>query len=146
MQRFLIFILFLIAFVPGRVTSADSHAAIAKLIQDYTGLYRRESLAQWKQLFHPSAVIMFPADDGTVNVRNVEEFFARQQNFFAQKKSVSERLENLQIREGRKIARVSADFVFVSDGVEKRGKLGLHLVEGKEGWRIASLIFSYDQP
>jgi hypothetical protein len=45
---------------------------------------------------------------------------------------------------GRRIARVSADFVFLDEGQERRGKLGLHLAEGTEGWRIVAVLFAYD--
>ena len=128
------------------LNSSESHAAMEKLLRDYISLYRKESLAQWKELFHPSVTIIFPADDGTITVRNLAQFFVRQQDFFAQRKSVSERLENVQIAEGRRMSRVLANFVFVSDGAEKRGKLGLHLLEGNEGWKIVGLVFSYDQP
>jgi len=124
--------------------SDDPQGETQKFLQSYISLYRADTLEQWKALFHPQATIMFPADDGSINVRNVEEFYQRQKNFFAQKKSVSERLENVEISEGRKISRVNADFVFMSDGVEKRGKLGLHLIQTNEGWKIAGLVFSYD--
>ena len=35
---------------------------------------------------------------------------------------------------GRRIARVTADFIFIDEGDERLGKLGLHLAEGKDGW------------
>jgi len=142
----------LIASIPGlglaveELNSSESRAAMGKLLKDYIGLYSKESLARWKELFHPSAVIMFPSDDGAITVRSVEEFYQRQQNFFAQRTSVSERLENVQIAEGRRMSRVLADFVFIADDVEKRGKLGLHLVEGNDGWEIVGVVFSYDKP
>jgi SnoaL-like domain len=128
------------------LNSSESRAAMEKLLKDYIGLYQKETLPQWKSLFHPAAMIMFPADDGTITVRNVEEFYERQRNFFAQQKAVSERLENVQIHEGRRISRVIADFVFISDGTEEHGKLGLHFVESNEGWKITALVFSYDKP
>jgi SnoaL-like protein len=138
-------ILFLFAsFVMADENSAQSKEALQKVIKDYIGLYRADSLDQWKLLFHPSVTVVFPADDGSVNVRNLEEFFQRQKNFFATRKSVSERLENMQIFEGRRIARVTADFIFIDEGVEKSGKLGLHLVEGTEGWKIVAVLFSYN--
>jgi len=55
---------------------------------------------------------------------------------------VSERLENVRIDEGSRSARVSADFVFVDQGQESRGKLGLHLVETRDGWKITAVAFS----
>ena len=57
---------------------------------------------------------------------------------------LSERLENIRVDTGRRIARVSADFVFVDEGAERPGKLGLHLAEGKDGWRIVAVLFAYD--
>lgn len=138
-------VLFLFAsFVIADENSAQSKEALQKVIKDYIGLYRADSLDQWKLLFHPSLTVVFPADDGSVNVRNLEEFFQRQKNFFATRKSVSERLENMQVFEGRRIARVTADFIFIDEGVEKPGKLGLHLVEGAEGWKIVAILFSYN--
>jgi hypothetical protein len=136
-----LFVSFVIA---DEVNSAQSKEALQKVLKDYIGLYRADSLDQWKLLFHPSVTVVFPADDGTVNVRNLEEFFQRQKNFFATRKSVSERLENMQVFEGRRMARVTADFIFIDEGVEKPGKLGLHLVEGKDGWKIVAVLFSYN--
>lgn len=142
---FLFVVLLFASFViADEVNSAQSKEALQKVLKDYIGLYRADSLDQWKLLFHPSVTVVFPADDGTVNVRNLEEFFQRQKNFFATRKSVSERLENMQVFEGRRMARVTADFIFIDEGVEKPGKLGLHLVEGKDGWKIVAILFSYN--
>jgi hypothetical protein len=130
--------------VANEINSDQSREALQKVLKDYIELYRPDTLDQWKLLFHPSVTVVFPADDGTVNVRNLEEFFQRQKNFFATRKSVSERLENMQIFEGRRMARVTADFIFIDEGGEKPGKLGLHLVEGPDGWKIVSVLFSYN--
>lgn len=124
--------------------SAKSHEALQKVVKDYIGLYRQETLDQWKLLFHPSVTVVFPAEDGSINVRNLEEFFARQKNYFSSRKSISEHLENVQIFEGKRIARLVADFVFVDEGLEHSGKLGLHFVEGTDGWKIVAVLFSYD--
>lgn len=127
------------------MNSVQSRKALEKVLTDYIALYRGDSLDQWKLLFHPSVSVFFPAEDGTINYKSLEEFLARQKNFFAKKKSVSERLENVQIFEGKQIARVTADFIFIDEGTEKPGKLGMHLVEAKDGWKIVSLVFSYNQ-
>ncbi|MGH9508824.1 MAG: nuclear transport factor 2 family protein, partial [Terriglobales bacterium] len=124
----------------------ESKAALEKTVRDYIGLYRTETLEEWKKLFHPQLTVVFPAEKGTVVVRDLEQFYGAQANYLPKRKSVSERLENLRIEEGRRIARVTADFVFVDENVESRGKLGLHLVEGSEGWKIVAIVFSYDQP
>jgi hypothetical protein len=126
------------------IAAADSRTALDKAIKDYVGLYQKETLDEWKKLFHPSVNVVFPADDGGVNVRNLDEFFQRQKNYFEKRKSISERLENVQIFEGKRIARVVANYVFVDEGEELPGKLGLHLVEGADGWKIVAVLFSYD--
>lgn len=144
-------LLFLISIASSAVSaselnSAASHQALQKTVKDYIELYRADTLEQWKGLFHPSVLVVFPGEDGTVYIRNLEEFFERQKNYFAKRKSISERLENVQIFEGRRIARMVADFVFVDEGEESAGKLGLHLVEGPGGWKIVAVLFSYNSP
>ena len=57
---------------------------------------------------------------------------------------IAERLENVRIDMGRRIARVSADFIFMDEEEQRPGKLGLHLAEGKEGWKIVAVLFAYD--
>ncbi len=125
---------------------AASRAALEKTVSDYVGLYARPSLEQWKALFHPSLTVTYPMEDGGTRVRNLEEFYGAQKRYFETGRSIQERLANVRIEEGWRIARVTADFVFVDEGKESRGKLGLHLVQSKEGWRIVGIIFSYDQP
>ncbi len=125
--------------------SPPSRAALDKAVRDYVGLYRTETLEEWKKLFHPQLTVVFPDAKGAIVVRNLEQFYGAQANYLPKRKSVSERLKNVRIKQGRRIARVTADFVFVDENVESRGKLGLHLVEGSEGWKIVAIIFSYDK-
>lgn len=138
--------LLLFAFVLTNSSFAQTDAGLQKVIDDYIALYTKDTLDEWRKLFHPSVMVFFPSDDGGITVRNLDEFFQRQQNYFAKRKSISERLENVQILQGRKIARVIADFIFVDEGVESSGKLGLHLVQDSAGWKIVSVLFSYDKP
>lgn len=144
MRRIAIFLLIFVALPVAAQNSAESKAALEKTVRDYIGLYRTELLAEWKKLFHPQLIVVFPSEKGSVVVRNLEQFYKAQADYLPTRKLVSERLENVRIDEGRRIARVTADFVFVDESVESRGKLGLHLVEGSEGWKIVAVIFSYD--
>ena len=123
----------------------ESHAALDRILRDYTGLYAHATLDQWKTLFHPSLTVAHAAADGSIRVRNLEEFFAAQKNTFESGRAISERLENLRVDTGRRLARVTADFIFVDEGQERPGKLGLHLVEGKDGWKIVAIVFSYNE-
>lgn len=135
-----------IALVPGdAVASTDTaRAGVDQLVADYIGLYTGPTLDRWQTLFHPATVVASPDDDGTIRTRTLDEFVARQKNHFATGRKISERLENVRIDMGWRMARVSADFVFLDEGEERPGKLGLHLAEGKDGWKIVAVLFSYD--
>lgn len=117
---------------------------VEEVVRDYVGLYTRATLPEWKTLFHPGFTAAHAADDGSIRVRNLEEFYRSQEGYFAGGPAISERLENVRIEAGRRIARVTADFILTEEKEVSRGKLGLHLVEGKEGWRIVAVVFSYD--
>lgn len=151
MYRSIITIFLLISIAVSQISaesmnSAESRKGLGQVVRDYIALYQKDTLSQWKELFHPSAMIFFPDEDGTITVRNREEFYDRQKKYFDSRKSISERLENVQIFEGRKIARLVGDYIFIDEGEERRGKLGLHIVEGKDGWKIVDVVFSYDNP
>jgi hypothetical protein len=120
-------------------------AAVDRLVSDYIGLYAGPTLERWRELFHPALVVAFPAEDGAITTRGLDEFVERQRNYFATGRRISERLENVRVDMGRRIARVSADFVFVDEGEERPGKLGLHLAEGRDGWKIVAVLFAYDK-
>lgn len=135
-----------IALAGVRAAEADpAQAAVEQVVANYIGLYAGPTLDRWQALFHPAVVVAFPADDGSVTTRTLAEFVERQRNYFATGRRISERLENVRIDLGRRIARVSADFIFVDEGEERPGKLGLHLVEGSNGWKIVAVLFAYDK-
>jgi SnoaL-like protein len=122
-----------------------ARAAVDRLVADYIGLYAAPTLDRWRTLFHPAVVVAFPDDDGSIRTRTLDEFVTRQQNYFATGRRISERLENLRVDMGRRIARVSADFIFMDEGEARPGKLGLHLAEGNDGWKIVAVLFSYNE-
>ena len=128
------------------VPAEESALALEKVIHDYIALYARETLGDWKKLFHPALSVAHVTGEGAIRVRNFEEFFAAQKSYFETGRAISERLGNVHIASGRRIARVTADFIFVDAGEERRGTLGLHLAEGQDGWKIVAILFSYDQP
>ena len=135
----------MLAMAAARTACAESdRQAVDRVVADYVGLYAGHTLNRWRTLFHPAAVVAFPADDGSITTRNLDEFVERQRNYFATGRRISERLENVRVDMGRRIARVSADFVFVDEGEERPGKLGLHLASGPDGWKIVAVLFSYD--
>lgn len=129
-----------------QVAHADpAREAVDRLVADYIGLYAGPTLDRWQTLFHPAVVVAFPADDGSITVRGLDEFVERQRNYFATGRKISERLENVRVDMGRRIARVSADFIFIDEGEQRAGKLGLHLAEGRDGWKIIAVLFAYNE-
>ena len=130
---------------PAEGSSTDpARAAVEQVVADYIGLYAGPTIDRWRTLFHPAVVVAFPDEGGSIRTRTLDEFVTRQKNYFATGRRISERLENVRIDMGRRIARVSADFIFIDQGEERPGKLGLHLAEGKDGWRIVAVLFAYD--
>ncbi len=122
----------------------DARPAVDRVLEDYVGLYAGSTLDRWKTLFHPSLIVASPNQDGTIRVRDLDDFFGAQRSYLATGRTIAERLENVRVEMGRRIARVSADFILVEDGAEHAGKLGLHLVQGRDGWRIVAIVFAYD--
>jgi hypothetical protein len=129
---------------PANSATDPARAAADRLVTDYIGLYAGPTIERWQALFHPAVVVAFPDDDGSIRTRTLDEFVTRQRTYFATGRQISERLANVRIDMGRRIARVTADFIFIDEGEERPGKLGLHLAEGKDGWKIVAVIFSYD--
>jgi len=133
----------------GTVAFADGgeprDAGVRRLLESYVGLYRADRLSDWKRLLHDKVSVADPRPDGSVRFRGLEEFFATQQGFFASGRRIGERLEGVRVEEGRRIARVSGEFVFVDEGEERRGRLGLHLAEEQGAWRVVAILFSYDK-
>jgi hypothetical protein len=125
--------------------AGTDRAAVDRVVAEYVGLYAGATLDRWRGLFHPALVVAFPAEDGSVTTRNLDEFVERQRSYFSTGRRISERLENVRVDMGRRIARVSADFIFVDEGEERPGKLGLHLAEAQDGWKIVAVLFAYDK-
>lgn len=115
-----------------------------KVVADYVGLYAAKTLPQWKALFHPQMTASHASSDGTIRVRTFEQFTGSQEKGFQEDAGMSETLENVQVFMGNRMARVTADYVFTSKGEAGRGKLGLHLLKSKDGWKIVGVVFSYD--
>jgi hypothetical protein len=127
---------------PKRSTPAAP--SIERVVADYTGLYNARDLEEWRKLFHPDLSVSSPEASGGVSVRNLKQFYNAQKKAFDAGTKMSERLQNIAIERGNRIARVAADFIFTSNGKPARGQLGMHLVQGKEGWKITAIVYSYN--
>lgn len=124
----------------GRTAVADD---LEQVVSDYTGLYRLESLDRWRELFLPSFTVASTREDGSVRERSLEEFFEAQRRYLASGRAIEEVLENVSFERRGRLASVWADFVLTDAGSTRRGKLVLLLIEGQNGFKIHSLMFSY---
>jgi hypothetical protein len=123
---------------------SDPDAELKRVVADYVGLYRRDALPQWRTLFLPSFTVASTNADGSVRLRNLDEFYAAQERYLASGRAIDEKLENVVVERRGRLASVWADFVLTEEGEKSRGTLCLSLVEEKGRWRIQSLMFAYD--
>jgi hypothetical protein len=133
--------LLLTAVVPAPAGQA-ADAAVQRLLDDYIGLYRKETLERWKMLFLPGFTATYTNDDGSVTTRNVNEFYERQLAAF-RAGEVSETLHNVRIHRAGRLTHVFADFRFTGRGSTRPGQLMLLMIEEKGELRIAALTFTY---
>jgi hypothetical protein len=124
----------------GMPASGDD---LDKVVADYVGLYRRDTLSEWKTLFLPSFTVASTREDGSVRTRSLEEFFSDQKRYLESGREIREVLKNVRTERQGRLASVWADFVLTEDGAERRGKLVLLLIEESGRFKIHSLMFSY---
>lgn len=128
---------------PAAAQSTDLDRSLHQLVDDYTRLYTRDSLARWRGLFLPNFTVASVAADSSVTVRHYGDFVAAQERGFNTGRNVGERLENVRIERRGRLATVWADFVYWHDDAGRRGKLVLMAVHQRGEWRFHSLMFSY---
>lgn len=135
-----VLLLVLVITTPGFAQTGGE--AVRKVLDDYIGLYRADTLERWRTLFLPGFVAAFTNDDGSVTTRTLDEFYERQRKFFATGRPIREELQNVRIVRQGHIANVTADFVLF-DGESKRpGRLMLLFIEERGVFKIHSLIFT----
>lgn len=129
----------------GANLQAQSATNLDSVVAEYTRLYTAKDLEEWRKLFHSEVRVSSADSSGNIVVRNLKQFYAAQKKGFETDPKMREELRNIAVERGNRIAQVAADFVFTSGGKSSRGQLGLHLVEGKEGWKITSVVYAYDR-
>ncbi len=127
---------------PAAAPSTDA-TGVRRVVDDYVGLYHKDTLEQWRALFLPTFTATSPARDGGVTVRSLDQFYDAQARGFAQATDMSETLEEVIVERTGRLATARAAFVFHQNGTSRRGRLVLTLLETGPTWRIASLLFSY---
>jgi len=135
----------LVALLPG-LSAAPAPAAEAEidaLLRDYIGLYTRDTLDAWRGLFHPGFVAAFTNDDGTTTSRTLDEFVARQRNYFAAGRPISEELTDVKVERQGRLASVRAAFTLHDGPAEKKGRLMMLLIRDRDRFLVQSLVFTY---
>jgi hypothetical protein len=130
---------------PPSTSEAASDQDLARVVSDYVGLYRHETLAQWRALFLPGFVAGSLRPDGTILQRTLDEFYEAQRSYLASGRRIRETLENVRSERRGPLASVGADFVLEDEGERSRGRLVLTLVQSEGRFRIHSLLFAYDR-
>jgi hypothetical protein len=123
--------------------AAAANPEIDALLRDYIGLYARDTLDSWRGLFHPAFVAAFTNDDGTTTARNLDEFVARQRNYFAGGRPIREVLDGVQVERQGRLASVRSGFTLYDGEVEKKGRLMMLLIRDRDRFLIQSLVFTY---
>ncbi len=126
---------------PAAAQATDE--SLRQVVADYVGLYRRETLEDWRKLFLSSFGVASTTAEGSVNLRSLEEFYLAQKRYLDSGRPIQETLENVRIDRQGRLASVWADFILNDSGKERRGKLVLLLIEDRGAFKIHSLMFSY---
>ncbi|HET7670334.1 MAG TPA: nuclear transport factor 2 family protein [Burkholderiales bacterium] len=118
-------------------------AGLDEVVKAFLGLYTRESLPRWRELFLPGFVAAAANADGSITTWTLDEFYERQRALFATGKPVSETMMNTHIERTGDIACVRSDYLWTDGEAKRPGRLMMILVAGRGGFRIQSLAFSY---
>jgi hypothetical protein len=118
-------------------------STLDETVADFLGLYTREGLARWRELFLPGFVAAATQADGSVATWTLEEFYERQRALFATGKPVSETMMNTHTERTGDIACVRSDYVWTDGEARRPGRLIMLLVAERGRFRIQSLAFSY---
>ena len=126
----------------GRAPVADD-ASVRRVVDDYVGLYRKETLPRWKALFTSGFTATYTNEDGSVTTRTLDDFYERQRSGF-ERGEMLETLHNVRVQRAGRLAQAFADFRFSSGGSAPRpGQLMLLLIEERGQFKIAALAFTY---
>ena len=139
----LIAIVTLLPSVDAASAAIANEDPIDALLHDYIGFYARDSLDSWRRLFHPAFVAAFTNDDGTTSSKTLDEFVARQRDFFATGRPIREELQDVKVEREGKLASARAAFTLHDGPAEKHGRLMMLLIRDRDRFLIQSLVFTY---
>lgn len=129
---------------PSPAAPPVSDEGLRRVVADYVGLYRRDTLERWRGLFLPGFTAAHVGDGDAVRQRTLGEFYEVQKRYLDTGKSIREELENVRVERHGALASVWADFVLTEEGEKSRGRLVLLLIEERGTFKIHSLMFQYE--
>jgi hypothetical protein len=118
-------------------------SSLDEVLEAFIGLYTREALPRWRELFLPGFTAAATNADGSVSTWTLEEFYERQRSLFASGKPVSEILLNTEKQRSGDLACVRSDYVWTDGEAKKPGRLVMLLIAERGRFKIQSLAFSY---
>jgi SnoaL-like protein len=118
-------------------------SSVEEVLEAFIGLYTREALSRWRELFLPGFTAAATNADGSVTTWTLEEFYERQRSLFATGKPISEVLLAPTTHSIGSIACVRSGFVWTDGTLKRPGQLVMLLIAERGRFRIQSLAFSY---
>jgi hypothetical protein len=126
-----------------RVPAIPEDEPVGRVLADYVGLWRRETMYLWQDLFLSTFTAASTNPDGTVSVQTRDQFFSAQQRNQERVVGLRQHLENVRVERIGRLATVWADFVVTGTGERQRGKLVMLLIPEAGSYKIHSLVFTY---
>ena len=117
--------------------------SVPALLEQFIGLYGRDTLDRWRTLFLPGFVAAATNEDGSVTTWNLDQFYERQQALFASGKPIREVLQNTETKLDGRLAFVRSDFVWTDGEVKRPGRLMMLIAAEHGELKIQALSFSY---
>ena len=117
--------------------------SVNELLENFIGLYARDTLPRWRGLFMPGFTAAATNEDGAVTTWTLDEFYERQRQLFASGKPVSEILQNAETHRNGDLACVRSDYVWTDGEAKRPGRLMMLIIAERGELKIQSLTFSY---
>jgi hypothetical protein len=118
-------------------------SSVSELLDQFIGLYARDTLPRWRGLFLPSFTASATNADGSVTTWTLDEFYERQRQLFASGKPVSEVLRDTETQCTGDLACVRSGYVWTDGEATRPGRLMMLLIAERGELKIQSLTFSY---
>jgi hypothetical protein len=134
-----------LTYQPAISPAMTNDPQVSAFLDDYIGLYARDTLALWRQLFLPGATATSANADGSVTTWSRDAFFERQRASFATGKPIRETLENTHSARTGPLVSVRSDFLWTDGEITRRGRLMLLLVVERGALLIQAVTFDYDR-